>query len=120
MSKPSEVEGILEDLQEVRSLISAGWCQNKHARDSSGADVGILSIDASSYCLLGAVQRVTLLKYSGEEITKRYIDLASRLQSAIRVIDESHTTVASWNDARERKKEEVLSAIDKAIDGVRP
>ena len=95
------VVGILE---EARSKIERGWCQDGSARTETGKAVPIEHPDAVQWCLTGAVDSVC----RKETLAK---GVAFRLLRGVTYED----YLAAWNDENERTKEDVLKAFDDAI-----
>lgn len=82
-----------ETLCKARNLIDRhGWCQHSFAR-------------GGMYCTLGAIKAVAKLDYQCREV----------LLSVLKV-----ESVANWNDAPGRTKQEVLDAFDRAIAATAP
>ncbi len=97
---------IVEILRAARQLlIDRGWTQGTFARDAKGARTLYDAPDAVCYCSLGAIMVVG----------RGFAPEASTL-ALTKAIGSGHpANVAEWNDAKDRTKEEVLAAYDRAI-----
>lgn len=93
---------ILKELYEVRNTIEAGWTQKTMARSKDGRVVGYLSKDAASFCILGAMAKTQ------KPMLELYRALCNKHERG----------VAAFNDAPGRKKEDIISIIDKVISEV--
>lgn len=96
---------VKEDLITARAKVETGWCQGTAARDKRGNHVSAQSLDATQFCILGAVS-------------------AARPANSVPVIAELYRTLnheeyqgalSGFNDAPGRTQEEVLALFDKAI-----
>lgn len=101
----------LNDLKEIRQLLSepARWTQGTMARSKSGELVTPRSDDACSWCMFGAVLKVcgTTLEAEGR---------ACRVLEIFRRVVYWPQSIPSFNDEYGRKHEDILSAIDLAIE----
>lgn len=77
-----------------------GWTQNFMARNVEGLSVNQLSIEASCFCILGA-----MLNISGNHAD----DAAKILRDHLNI-----PHIAMWNDNPSRTKEEVINALREA------
>ena len=97
-------------LTRAHELLAYGWCQGAEARDADGAETNPWSPLAVRWSLLGAlVAAVDLppdppLAYLGP--------LRRALAALAEVIDEP--SLAGWNDAPARSKDDVLGIVDAA------
>lgn len=94
----------INDLRKVKSLIKKGWCKHYHATKGHGRMVGIMSREATNFCLMGAIFRVC-----GTEVTTRRLILQKKLEDNI-----PSRNIISFNDTQ-TSKYPVLKLIDKAI-----
>lgn len=93
-----------EDLIKARAKIEAGWCQGAFARDKDQHPADALSVEAVSFCVIGAV-----LACTDDHI--RALHLLLRVLNA----DGSAGCLSTFNDAPSRTKDEVLALFDKTI-----
>lgn len=94
-----------EILIAARELISKGWTQGCFARKANGCQArSILGEvgDATCFCIAGAVKAVAA---SEDEYDRCWAVLSNTIGGS----------AASWNDHRDRKKEEVIDMITKTI-----
>ena len=95
----------IDYLHATRALISEPehWTQKTSARNANGDPVAVLDREAFSYCLTGAVKRVT-------NVSDAYSDVIRALQS----FDPRGWSLMLFNDSHTHA--EVLHWIDKAIE----
>lgn len=92
-------------LAQAKQLIEEGWCQNLFAVPQDE--------ERFSYCVIGAMYS-TLDK---GEVFDKMVDTfiaANGIPSSDYMMGKT-TNITSWNDSKDRTKEEVLAAFDKAI-----
>ncbi len=89
-------------------LESTGWCQGTYARDANGEAVHAMDEEACSYCILGAIWKT----YGYGDAS----DLVRRILSKGKGKRRGHSirSIAEWQDAQERTKEEVIAALKAA------
>jgi hypothetical protein len=97
--KPSEIL-----VEAKRLLVEKGWTQGAYARDTNGRIVGCPAPDDACFCAYGALVAASI----GESFT-----LHSEAYGYLDIV--CGGSVARFNDAKDRTKEEVLAAFDKAI-----
>jgi hypothetical protein len=105
-------------LMEARSLLHKGWLQGAQARDDRGHAVPAWSQDAGSWSLLGALlaswyrHNETLDEdFVGHSMDARALgDAMAALGSSTGSAD-----LDRWNDAEGRHVEDVIAAVDGAI-----
>jgi hypothetical protein len=105
----------LQVLKEAKKLIEKGRCQDQYWRDADGC--GCSEKEAESCCLIGAIEKaaygIAATQASGS-ITATHVDTLCRPAiSAVARVTSSNVT--HWNDAPDRTKEQVLSALDRAM-----
>jgi hypothetical protein len=89
-----------EAFLEVKKIVENGWCQHHYATEKE-------------YCLVGAMIKVACINHAFEaELIDKFIK-ANNLP-----IVKRNCTITVWNDAPERTKEEVLAALDRAVEYV--
>lgn len=94
-------------LQGARALIKIGWTKGTWARDRAGRAVMEDDPEACCWCLSGALR----------EAGGRINGLMSRttVEALVRISREVGEPIAHWNDDHDRRVEEVLSVLDRAI-----
>jgi hypothetical protein len=97
-----EVDDTTVLLARARAFLERGWCRYTLARDALGLPVDSRSMDAVSWCAIGALDAV------GADRSSRFSALL-RLQGAIGSKD-----IVRFNDAQETV-ETILAAFDRAI-----
>lgn len=105
-------------LKAVRKILATKWIR------------GTYSNRRGSYCLVGAVNKVTGTRTISEEAPRVVYDLTvpdhalssqrlvilRRIWRAILAKDpKARGTIESWNDRPGRKKEEILAVLDRAL-----
>jgi hypothetical protein len=95
----------LDLLTQARALIETGWCRGSSARDAKGLVTPFGGEKAVSFCASGALVHLSYC------MTKAFRDASAALHKAVGAFG----SLAYWNDAPERTKEEVLAAYDRAI-----
>ena len=99
----------VDALRAVRERIASGWSQGADARDSLGREVALASSDASAWSLAAA------FSLAGKDgIPLNHLPGALRALAAVTEID----SLTVWNDETGRTKQEVLDALDDAIQRV--
>lgn len=106
---------VLTALIEARRIIDKGWAQQTFARDSNGNMCYWASEQAETFCSIGAIYRAidfgkTLNSFLGIDVigaVAKHMPLGYETE-----IGENLTR---FNDAKGRKKEEILEAFDSAI-----
>jgi hypothetical protein len=96
-------------LRAVAAQIERGWSQGADARDADGRAVPLRSDAARAWSPLGAF---ALLATDG--IPTRHVRRALVAFADVTGAD----SLQEWNDAPERSREEVLSALQEAIEQV--
>ena len=96
-------------LRAVRARIDAGWSQDAHARDRVGEEVSIASDEASAWTLCAA------FALAGKDgIPMNHLPRALRALGDVTGMN----SIEGWNDDPRRTKQEVLDALDAAIERV--
>ena len=131
--KEQEIEKNI--ILETRNLIERGWCKGVSARNSFFRCCDTHSNEAVCWCLTGAIIRATRQEFRSiypdycVEGSSKYVSFYVRCFSRIHAVlsdlltfelGESHTALCShiqaWNDEPQRKKEHVLTLIDKTLE----
>lgn len=111
-------------LRRARELLSDQdhWIKGREAQNEYGIEVLANSEHARSFCLIGAVRRVTLFQTadSFSLAPRTYVRALELLASAIRARSSFHSPLnaeALWtfNDSDDRTHEDVLQMLDAAI-----
>ena len=106
-----------ELMELARFLISKGWNQKSGATTEDGRFCGTNSPEAHNYCVIGAMYRAvhdTSFGMSDRRQSGLSHHLGRIFQRANKMNPEiSH--IANWNDDKNRTKEQVLAAMDKAV-----
>jgi hypothetical protein len=100
------VRDVLRDAAEL--LRTKGWTQNTSARNDAGRAVSALDAGAVCFCAMGALSRV-----AAEGCDDKTKDAAI---GALRLAIGIDCGIASWNDAPERRAEDVVAAFERAAD----
>jgi hypothetical protein len=100
-------------IEAARELVQRSWTQVADARSRDGAPVEPWSGEAASWSLLGALVAVVdhLHAELGEVEALRALAAACVLLAATVHTD----SLAEWNDAPDRTREQVLDVLDRAL-----
>lgn len=119
----------LQLARRMRELITAGWTQGNDARGADGVPVHTLRKEATCFCLAGAFVRAhgETLDLVSDDNSKCYraqatLAYAPSVEVAEKVWKRIDQLVGrdpvSWNDAPERKAEEVTALLDRVIEKI--
>ena len=92
-------------LRAVAAQIERGWSQGADARNAQGRAVGLNSGEAQAWSLLGAFALAATDGIPGDHVRRALVALSDVIG-----ID----SLQEWNDAPDRTREEVLSALEEA------
>ena len=105
-------ESMLADAYE---LVLSGWCQGSTAQDAEGRSIEPSSAFARRWSAPGALERVWRRTADGEEgVLEAYERASLALAAAVRDVPQR------WNDAADRRLDEVLDAFALAANRLRP
>lgn len=105
-------ESMLADAYE---LVLSGWCQGSTAQDAEGRSIEPSSAFARRWSAPGALERVWRRNADGPEGALEAYERASlALTAAVRDVPQR------WNDAADRRLDEVLDALAVAVNRLRP
>lgn len=113
-------QGVINILVVARSRINRGWVRGHEAVNASGRSVSPLSQEAVAWCLAGSMTHFNTdddIQCSCTEaarIVSRIID--SDLDDSVRYQSSVYMIIADFNDDIRRKKEDIISVLDKAIE----
>jgi len=105
---PTELQ-TLEDVKAVRALLSepTRWTGRTNARNARGQKVAFRSDEATCWCIVGAMRRVTSMT---GRVGERFISVCSAIAPVLG-LDE----IIGFNDSPTRKHHEILAYLDAAI-----
>lgn len=104
-----------EVLRKIRALIAQGWCQGDAAQDVHGHALVVGSPHATAWCLVGAVNRITL-NNSYKSPWNVYTLFKNALPDKDKIFGcTGLTSLIAWNDAPHRTQADVLALLDRAI-----
>ena len=106
---------ILDILKNTRELISKGWCQFALAVDSNFNVVDYNNSTATSYCLIGALEKSIFRDKYSKSNTDNHKYFTKVYNILLKYIDGPHFTLSTWNDSRDRTQQQVLDMLDNAI-----
>ena len=107
----ASAESMLADAYE---LVLSGWCQGASAQDEVGRSVEPASAFARRWSAPGALERIWRRSDDSQGSALEAYERASlALAATVRDVPQR------WNDAQERRLDEVLDALAVAIDKVR-
>jgi hypothetical protein len=98
-----------EALRAVRTRIAAGWAQSVGARDGSGDEVPLTSEKATAWSLCSAFALA-----AKDGIPMNHIPRALRAIAEVTAME----SMERWNDDPSRTQQQVLDALDGAIERV--
>jgi hypothetical protein len=105
-------ESMLADAYE---LVLSGWCQGSTAQDAEGRSIEPSSAFARRWSAPGALERVwRRTADGGEGVLEAYERASLALAAAVRDVPQR------WNDAADRRLDEVLDAFALAADRLGP
>jgi hypothetical protein len=98
-----------EALRAIRARIASGWAQDVSARDRFGNEVAVTSADATAWTLCSA------FALAGKDgIPVNHLHRALRAVADVTRMD----SIETWNDDPLRTQQQVLNALDDAIERV--
>ena len=98
-----------EALRAVRERIASGWSQDVNARDRFGDEVSLVSEEASAWTLCAA------FALAGKDgIPMNHLHRALREIAYVTGME----SIEDWNDDPARTQQQVLAALDDAIERV--
>jgi hypothetical protein len=98
-------QAILLKAAELLESSPTAWTQNGLARTDEGAETSPRNLNACSWCAMGAIAKVQNLPDALEEYNPAAKLLALHL---------TPTSIATWNDAPERTRDDVTQALRSA------
>ena len=106
---------IVNILKKAKKLLShkGAWTRGTFARNERGHDVDYNSAEAVSFCLLGALHKITLHKHKIADADREYDNYKLAKEYIIKSNYLPYNDIAVFNDTS--TFEEVLQALDKAI-----
>lgn len=103
-------DAVKENLTALRRLLENGWCQREFARNRAGEKVAWSSKDATCFCLVGGLLRVS-----------RNSDSYGRCRDAVagaikkKYPARAELSISSFNDRAITIQADVLAVVDVAI-----
>jgi len=112
----SDVVGTAERmLADAHELILSGWCQGAAALDAAGRTIEPSSAFARRWSAPGALERIWRRADDADGLALEAYERASlALAASVRDVPQR------WNDATERRLDEVLDALAIASENLRP
>lgn len=112
MQKAKKLATVADVLVRMRELLRRGWTQGHFATSAGGRDVDALSVSAARFCLNGAWNRAT------HDLTAS-LKVAGTVQSLVWGCVPNFQRPTTFNDAKGRKKSEVIAVVSCAIEKAR-
>lgn len=97
---------VVDVLKRMKALLRKGWTQEAAARNELGKAVPSRDATAVRFCLIGAEVRAS------HELAASF-SVNSRVETLVRMC--TNGSVAGFNDAKGRKKSEIIAVVDCAI-----
>lgn len=108
-TSPNELAALT--LLDAQALVESGWLQGRFARNAGGAVVDPRDDCAASFCMIGAVCKVTGRDYGDE--WGDWPELVPLIAVTGSLIADG---LSGWNDAKGRTQAEVVAAFGKAAE----
>jgi hypothetical protein len=100
-------------LADAYELVLSGWCQGAAAQDAEGRSIEPSSAFARRWSAPGALERVWRRAPDGDDdLLEAYERASLALSGAVRGVPQR------WNDAADRRLDEVLDALATAVERV--
>ena len=93
-------------LKNALTKIKKGWCKGAGARNKNNKPVEWKSIQATKYCVVGAIFSTKFATYYEQEKAHVCFFSANNIPPNV---------TATWNDNKKRTKKQVVAAFEKAI-----
>lgn len=111
-----------EVLDRTIALLSdaANWTTDYFARNAKGQDVDVRSPDATCFCIMGAIERVTRGPENGERVTMDQINVECDAEAALQTVLTKRlgdSNIANFNDTASH--EQVIEALTEARDRIK-
>lgn len=114
---------VITALKEVKNLIIFGWTQNASARDKNKQGVRINDPNAKSFCFIGTVlainEKINISSYTYDKLIKILVKEITQIDGTNETVLNSKQLriikIINYNDAVERKKEDILLILDNAL-----
>lgn len=112
----------VEVLDRTIALLSdpANWTTDYFARNAKGQDVDVRSPDATCFCIMGAIERVTRGPENGERVTMEQIHTECDAEAALHAVLTKRlgdSNIAIFNDSASH--EQVIEALTEARDSIK-
>ena len=112
----------VEVLDRTITLLSdpANWTTDYFARNAKGQDVDVRSPDATCFCIMGAIERVTRGPENGERVTMDQINVECDAEAALQTVLTKRlgdSNIANFNDTASH--EQVIEALTEARDRIK-
>ncbi len=95
-------------VKQALELIKQGWIQQHFARNAVGDVVASTSSNATCFCLVGALNRVT----ERDEPSRAVIKNALRQKA---FPEGNDVTLTEWNDEKDRTQNEVVQLLESVL-----
>lgn len=113
----SSKDKTIEVLKSAKTLVTQGWTREALARTEAGVPANVDSIDATHFCLVGAVHQATANKVTISTMSD-YVDVRRfalrELRNALKAFP-GHDTLMTFNDSPKTAQDDVLKLFDIAI-----
>lgn len=105
-------------LLKARGLIEKGWCKEAYARDTEGNPLSPCSMDATQYCVVGAVNRnLQLSNALVREIPTTFVESVTWMEpkNLSPYLPIAQKLLQLYNDHKDTPKEDILGLFDTTI-----
>ena len=115
MTNPTKPYNIAERLESVKKIVASGWTQQHYARDEKGIQTFIHDDEATCWCIMGAIYKTAndLRSQARHMCTAEMVGVLREANGW-----EEGYHIPTWNDEPGRTQEEVIAAIETAIEFV--
>jgi hypothetical protein len=113
---------LLEAAEAVEKCLKRGWTQFQYARAPNSKACDALSIRASCWCLLGAIEYAASLTANCDTTTLALSNLAFEAAggpASFKSTPLRRAWLVEWNDSKAQTRDNVLHTVNKLIDSLR-
>lgn len=101
-----------ERLSEIKRLINSGWSKGAFARDAGGQEVHPVDKTAQSWCVVGAMHKVS--PYSTDKGVVEALKRALERKQG-KECDHPELDLERFNDEDDMTKQDIIALIEQAV-----
>lgn len=102
---------VVDVLKRMRTLLRKGWSQGNYAHTASGYRCAVWSPGAASFCLIGAHRRAVIELQTAFGNAQQSLKLIANCAKV-----DGEFGIYGYNDAKGRKKSEIIKVVSCAIE----